>query len=74
LTDWIPPKLQKRRLNADEKRARSAGELARFLAQYGRKAQRGEEPNDRRYSRNTEARFKRMKPEDLDDLIRNDEL
>jgi hypothetical protein len=39
----------RKRLNATEKRALAAGALRRFIDQYGRKAQKGVEPNDRRY-------------------------
>jgi hypothetical protein len=40
-----------------------------FLRQYARKAQRGKEPNDRRYDRRAEADVKRLRPEELDRLI-----
>ncbi len=43
------------------------------MRQYQRKAQGGlVEPNDRHYSRKIEAKIKRMKPEELDELL-NDE-
>ena len=44
-----------------------------FAQQYGRKAQRGVEPNDRRYSREMERKLKQLKPERLDLLMRDDE-
>lgn len=43
------------------------------MQQYARKAQRGQEPNDTGYSRKIEAKIKRMKPEELDELL-NGEL
>lgn len=66
-------KSKRRRLNADQKRALKAAAVHVFLQIYGRKAQRGVEPNDRPYSRNMERRLKQMKPEKLDLLIRDDE-
>jgi hypothetical protein len=49
-------------------------DLGLFLQQYGRKAQSGWDPNDRGYSREIEQKLKRMRPEDLDRLMRGDEL
>ncbi len=43
------------------------------MAQYGRKAQKATEPNDRRYDRKVEKAIKRMKPEDLDRLLRDED-
>ena len=40
-----------------------------FDRQYKRKAQKGVEPNDRRYDRNFEKKIKRMPPEELSDLL-----
>jgi hypothetical protein len=62
-----------RKLNQDEKRALQAAEVAKFVQQYGRKSQKGVEPIDRQYDRRTEAKIKRLPPEDLDRLIREDE-
>jgi hypothetical protein len=72
----IPPgvdKPKRRRLNADQKRALKAATVSVFVQCYGRKAQRGVEPNDRRYSRDVEKALKQMKPEALDSLLRDDE-
>jgi hypothetical protein len=44
--------------------------LPQFLREYRRKAQRGTEPNDRRYSRVVEELIKRMDPQELDRLMR----
>ena len=40
-----------------------------FLKQYARKAHAGHDPNDRKYDRRIEAMIKRMKPEELDQLM-----
>ncbi|WP_334477924.1 hypothetical protein [Bradyrhizobium algeriense] len=63
----------RRALNADQRRALKAATVSVFLRQYGRKAQRGVEPNDRRYSREVEKALKQLKPEVLDALMRDDE-
>lgn len=39
---------------------------------YGRKAQRGQEPNDRRYDRHVEGLVKNMDPVELDALFRDE--
>ncbi|CDX55518.1 hypothetical protein MPL3365_200109 [Mesorhizobium plurifarium] len=64
----------KRRLNRSEKRALRAARVQLFAKQYGRKAQRNTEPNDRRYDREIEAEIKRMRPDTLDTLIRDEEV
>jgi hypothetical protein len=48
-------------------------QLSQFLKQVGRKAQLGREPNDRGYSRRVEAKLRRMRPEDIDELMRADD-
>ena len=63
----------KRRLNKAQKRALKAAELAVFLKQFGRKAQKGREPNDRHYSRELESKLRAVPPEQLDRLIREDD-
>ena len=51
-----------------------AAQVGEFLRQYQRKAQGGKnEPNDRQYSRKFERKLKRLKPEELDELIHSDE-
>jgi hypothetical protein len=60
------------KLNADEKRARRAGDVSLFVRQYARKAQRGIEPNDRRYSRKMEKKLKQLEPTAMDALLRDD--
>ncbi len=62
-----------RKLTAEEKRARTAGEVARFVQQYARRSRSGLDANDRGHDRGIEARIKRMRPEELDRLLREDE-
>ena len=50
-----------------------AKELATFVRQYGKRAQKGKEPNDRSYDPTIERYIKRLKPEDLDVLLNGDE-
>jgi hypothetical protein len=63
----------RRRLNTDQRRALKSAELQVFVQQYGRKAQKGVEPNDRKYDRKIEQALKQMKPDQLDRLLRDDE-
>ena len=63
------PRPKKRR----KKRRVSEADVGLFLRQYGRKAHRGHDPNDRSYSRDVEKKIKRMKAEELDKLIRGDD-
>lgn len=66
-------KPKRRRLNAEQRHALKVATVRVFVQQYGRKAQRGTEPNDRRYSRDVEKALKQLKPEELDSLMRDDE-
>jgi len=43
--------------------------IGQFVKEYGRKAQRGVEPNDRQYDRKVEKLIKRMDPQELSDLL-----
>jgi hypothetical protein len=61
------------RLNRTQKRALKAAEVRQFLIQYGRKAQKGVDPNDRRFDKGIERDVARMNPEALDRLLRDDE-
>jgi hypothetical protein len=63
----------RRRLDADQRRALRAATVGVFLRQCGRKAQRGVEPNDRRYCRDVEKALTHLRPEDLDLLMREDD-
>jgi hypothetical protein len=53
-----------------------APHLRAFLQQYRRKRQRGRgqnhDPNDRGYDRKVEARLRRLDPEELDRLLRDE--
>ena len=70
----VPPdKPVRRHPNAAQKRALKVAEIRRFLQQYGRVAQRGIEPNDRKYDREIEETIRHMSPEELDRLIREDD-
>jgi hypothetical protein len=68
-----PERPKRRHFNADQKRALKTAQIQKFTRQYGRPAQRGIEPNDRRYDRDAENEISRLKPEDLDRLLRDDE-
>jgi len=48
---------------------RLAAQLAAFVQQYRRKAQRGVEPNDRHYSREAENIMKRLPAEELSAVL-----
>ena len=43
--------------------------ISQFVKEYGRKAQRGVEPNDRHYDRKVEMLIKRMDPRELSELL-----
>lgn len=53
----------------NRRKRKMAAQIGEFLRQYQRKAQRGAEPNDRGYSRKFEQKLKRMRPDELDDLL-----
>jgi hypothetical protein len=50
-----------------------AKEMANFLRLYGRKAQKGCEPNDRPYDPVIEQYLRRLRPEDLDEMINGED-
>jgi hypothetical protein len=56
-----------------DKKQRLAAATARYLRQIGRKAQKGQEPNDRRFDRKLDEKLKRMRPEEVDALFRGDD-
>lgn len=62
---------RKKKLNSAQRRALKSADLRLFAKEYGRKAQRGQDPNDRSYSRDIEKEVKAMKPEKLDKLLRD---
>ena len=51
-----------------------AAQLGRFVQQYGRKAHKGWDPNDRVYDRKLEEKIKRLSPEDLSDLLSGEDV
>jgi len=51
---------------------RLAAQLSAFAKEYGRKAQRGVEPNDRHYSREAEEAMKRLAPEQLSAVLNSE--
>jgi hypothetical protein len=63
----------KRRPNRDERRSLKTAEVAVFITQYGRRAQKGVDPNDCRYNEDVERREKQMNPLEFDRLMREDE-
>jgi hypothetical protein len=71
---WAMPLNRPRRHpNRDERRALRAGQIRTFADQYAGRAQKGVEPNDRRYREDVERLVKRMDPRELDALLRDDE-
>jgi len=66
-------KKKRRHPNRIEKRSLRAADVAVFVRQYGRKAQKGIEPNDRRFNEDVERAVKRMDPTVFDGLMREDE-
>lgn len=63
-----PPK---KRMNAAQKRVLRSEELKDFERKAGRKAQKGKEPNDRKYDHAVARSTRRMKPELIDRLLRD---
>ena len=57
----------------NDRKKKMAAQIGEFLRQYGRKTQRGVQPNDRQYSRKLEQKLKRMRPEELDELLNGSE-
>jgi hypothetical protein len=58
---------------ARKNKAAISKELGTFLRLYGRRAQKGREPNDRPYDPTIERELRRLKPEELDKLINGDD-
>ena len=57
----------------NKRKEKLKAKIGAFIQQYARKAQAGQEPNDRRYSRKIEAKLKRMPPEELDELLNGEQ-
>jgi hypothetical protein len=51
-----------------------AAQVGRFVQQYGRKATKGWDPNDRSYDRKLEEKIKRLSPEDLSELLSGEDV
>jgi hypothetical protein len=64
---------QRRHPSAYEKHGLRAAMIRLFLRQYARRAQKRTEPNDRQYDRQVEQIIRRMKPDDLDRLMRDED-
>ncbi|MCH4090228.1 hypothetical protein [Acetobacter sp.] len=62
----------KRRPNKDERQGLRVATISTFMSLYTRKAQRGAEPNDRRYDRDLERKVKPMKVAVLDRFLSDD--
>lgn len=69
--DELLARPSRKRLNAQEKRARKAAAVQLFVRQSGRKAHAGHDPNDRAYDRDTVEAIRHMRPEELDQLLRD---
>lgn len=57
----------------NKRKEKLRAKIGAFMQQYARKSQRGQEPNDRGYSRKIEGKIKRMKPEELDELLNGEQ-
>jgi hypothetical protein len=55
-----------------QRKKKLAGDLATFVRQYRRKSDAPHDPNDRSYDRELESKIKRMPPEELDALLRDE--
>ena len=64
---------KRKRLNVIEKREHKAAAVQDFVKKAGRKAQKGKEPNDRRYDRDIERQTDHMSPEVFYELIHDGE-
>lgn len=59
-------------MSSNRRKHSLAAKLGSFVQQYGRKAQKGVEPNDRRYSGEIEELVKHLPPEELSELLSGD--
>jgi hypothetical protein len=64
---WFPDSVSTKR-----KRVRLVGELGCFVQQYGRKAQKQGDPNDRRYDRKIEKAMRALRSDELSELLSGD--
>lgn len=57
-----------------KRRRKLRADVATFMRQYGRTSKRGGlDPNDRKYSKSVEKLVKRLPPDELDRILRDDE-
>jgi hypothetical protein len=59
-------------MRSTAKRARLVGQLGAFVQQYGRKAQKQGDPNDRRYDKKVEKAMRALRPDELSDFLSGD--
>ena len=59
-------------MTSTARKTKLAGKLAVFAREYKRPARKGYDPNDRGYDRKLEEKIKRMKPDELSDLLSGD--
>lgn len=60
-------------MNTDNKRTRRSLDIQLFAKQIGKKAQAGQEPNDRRYDRDIAKKLRQISPEEIDALLRGED-
>jgi len=60
-------------LALSKRKEKPRAKIGTFVQQYARQAQYRQEPNDRGYSQAIEAKIKRMKPEELDELLNGEQ-
>jgi hypothetical protein len=73
MTTDADKKPKRKRLSAAQRRRLKAADVQLFAKQYARPAQKRLEPNDRRYRRDVEGRVRRMRPAELDTLLRGED-
>ncbi|WP_322034202.1 hypothetical protein [Paraburkholderia sp. J76] len=60
-------------MSREQKRTRLAGELRCFVQKYARKARAGGlDPNDRKYDHKIERAMRRLRPDELSELLSGD--
>jgi len=59
-------------MTSQAKKSKLAGAVAVFAKGYKRPARKGYDPNDRGYDRKLEEKIKRMKPDELSNLLSGD--
>ncbi|MBO0139890.1 hypothetical protein JZX87_01765 [Agrobacterium sp. Ap1] len=55
-----------------DKRSRQTAEIELYLRQVARPAQKGQEPDDRRYDRDAERQLRKLLPEALNALLKEE--